>query len=79
MRRWEISNQVNGQLLKQVGAGGGERRECGDSWVDIDLYLLAKSAARDEVVNKGGHTQPPIVTRQQGVGAKEPPVAGSKG
>ena len=79
MRGQEISDQVNGQLLKWAGAGGGNRRQCGDSWVGINLHLLAKSAARDKVVDKGGHTWPPIVPRQQGIGAKESPVARSEG
>ena len=60
-RGQEISNQINGQLLKQLGAVGGNGRECGDSQVGIDLHLLAKGTARDKVVDEGGHTQPPVV------------------
>ena len=30
-------------------------------------------------MDEGGHTWPPIIPRQQGVGVKEPPMAGSKG
>ena len=79
MRGQEISDQVNGQLLKWAGAGGGNRRQCGDSRVGINLHLLAKSAARDKAVDEGEHTQPPIVLRQQEIGAKESPVARSEG
>ena len=79
MGRQETSNEVNGQLLKWMGAGGGERGECGDGWVGINLHLLAEGAARDEMADKGRHTQPPVVVRQQGVGVEEPPVSQSKG
>ena len=64
MRRQEIGNQVNGQLLKWAGAGGGKRGECGDSQVGINLHLLAEGAARDKAVDKGGYTQTPVVMRQ---------------
>ena len=61
MRGREISDQVDRQLLKWVGAVGGKRRQCRDSQVGADLHLLAKGAARDKAVNEGGHTRPPVV------------------
>ena len=75
MGRQEISNQVDRQLLKWVDAGGGEGGEHRDSWVGINLHLLAEGTARDEMTNKGGHTRPPVVVRQQGVGVEEPPMS----
>ena len=77
--RWEISDKVNRELLKQVMAVGGDGRECGDSWVGVNLHLLAKGTTRDKAADKGGHTQPPIVPRQLGIHAKEPAVTGCKG
>ena len=79
MRGREIGKQINGQLLKQPGAAGGNGRECRDSQVDIDLHLLAKGAARDKVADEGGHTQPPVVPRQQGISAKESSMTRSEG
>ena len=75
----EIGDQVNRQLLKWVGAVGGDGGEHRDSWVSIDLHLVAKGTARDEMVHEGGHTQPPVVPRQQGIGTKESPVTRHKG
>ena len=75
----EISDQVNRQLLKQAGAAGEDGGECRDSQVSIDLHLLAKGAARDETVYEGGHTLPPVVPRQQGIGTKESLMTRSEG
>ena len=59
-----------------MGGNGGKH---GDSQVGIDLHLLAKGTARDETADKGGHTQPPVVLRQQGVSAKESSMARGEG
>ena len=61
--RREISDKVNRELLKQAMAAGGDGQECRDSWVGVNLHLLAKGATRDEAADEGGHTQPPIVLR----------------
>ena len=78
-RGQEISDQVNQQWLKWASATGGDGGKCRDSRVGIDLHLLAKGTTRDIVVDEGGHTWPPIILRQQGVGVKESPMAGSEG
>ena len=79
MRGREVGNQINRQLLKQPGAVGGNGRQCRYSRVGIDLHLLAKGIAGDKVADEGGHTQPPVVPRQQGISAKESSVARSRG
>ena len=78
-RGQEVSNQINRQLLKWAGTRGGDGGKCRDGWVGIDLHLLAEGATRDEAMNKGGHTWPPIVPRQERIGAKEPPVTRGEG
>ena len=78
-RGWEIGDQVNRQLLKWASATGGNGGKCRDSRVGIDLHLLAKGTTEDKAADEGGHTQPPIIPRQQGIGAKESPMAGSEG
>ena len=79
MRGQEVSDQVDGQLLKQAGADRGDRGECRDSWMGIDLHLLAKGAPSNKTVDEGRHTWPPVVPRQQGICTEEPPMARSKG
>ena len=59
--RREIGDKVNRELLEQALAAGGDRRECRDSWVGVNLHLLAKGTTRDKAVDKGGHTWPLIV------------------
>ena len=59
-----------------AGGNGGKRQ---DSQVGIDLHVLAKGTARDEAADKGGHTWPPIVPRQQGIGVEESSMAGGEG
>ena len=62
--KWEISDQVNRQLLKWACATGGNGGKHRDSQVGIHLHLLAKGATGDKAADEGGHTWPPIVPRQ---------------
>ena len=75
MRWWHIGDQINRQLLEGVSTGQGKRGKCGDTWVGVNLHLLTKSAARNKLADKRGHTWPPIVMAQQGVSAKESSMA----
>ena len=75
----EVGDKINRELLERASARGGERGQCGDGWMGVNLHLLAKSTAKNKTVNKGRHTQPPIVTRQQRIGAEEASMSGSEG
>ena len=77
--RWKVSDKVNRELLKWATAVGGNGREHRDSGVGVNLHLLTKGTTRDEAADEGGHSWPPIVTRQQGIHAKEPAVARGEG
>ena len=44
----------------------------------VDLHLLAEGTASDKTVNKQGHTGPPIVPGEEGIGMEESSVSGGE-
>ena len=58
----KISDQVNGELPERKRNGGQDRTKWGNGRMCVDFVLLANHAASDEVLDKGGETQPPKVT-----------------
>ena len=61
-RWWEVRDEVDCDHFERPGAFlcwyGHERR---DSWVGVDLRLLAHGTSKDIVSNKRSHARPPIV------------------
>ena len=45
----------------------------------VYLVLLARGAARDKGIDKGGQTRPPEVAFNDGLGAETPCMPGSRG
>ena len=74
-RKWEVGNEINGELLERAGTGGGNGGEGGHHGVCVDFHLLTKGTPRDKVVDKRGHTGPPVVPRQQRISAEEASMA----
>ena len=78
VRKREISDQINGKLLKRTGTGQGERREGRGGQVGVNLHLLTESTTCNKVMDERGHTRPPVVLCQEGIGSKESPMSRSE-
>ena len=74
----EVSNEIHGDLLERVGAFRRDGGEQGKGRVGVNLIGLASSTAGDEFLDKGGHSQPPIVLLEKGDGVEISAVGSGK-
>ena len=77
--RREVSDEVNGELLKWESDSGCDREERGYNGVRIGLVLLADGTTSDEVLHKGRETWPPEIPFQKCFGAKDTHVTRQRG
>ena len=59
VREREVGDQITGDLLKGVGAGGWNGEKWGTGRVSIDFVLLARCTATDITLHVRGKAQPP--------------------
>ena len=59
IREGKVSDQITGDLLKGVRAGGQNGEKWGTGWVSVDLVLLARGASLDITANVRGEAWPP--------------------
>ena len=57
----EVGDEVNGELFKGEGNGRLDREQRRCDRVSVGLVLLADGTTSDEVLYKGGETQPPEI------------------
>ena len=70
--RREISNEVNGELLKGERDGRLDWEQRGNNRVCVSLVLLTDRTAGNAVLYEGGETWPPEVPVQDCFGMKDP-------
>ena len=58
----EIGDEVDRELLKEEGGRGGDGHKWRDGRMGVDLVLLTKGTAVNEVFHEGGETQPPEIS-----------------
>ena len=78
-RRREISDEVNGELLKGESDNGLDREQRRHNRVHVGLVLLANGAAGDKVFHEGGEAWPPEIPFQDRFGAKDTHVTRQRG
>ena len=71
MGRGEIGDEIAGDLLKRVGARGGNRDKGGGSGMGIGFHLLARATTLNVFVYKLCKIQPPIVGGHELAGFQE--------
>ena len=59
VRKGKVGDQITGDLLKGVGAGGWNGEKWGTGWVIIDFVLLARGTSADITSNVRGKAWPP--------------------
>ena len=77
--RREVSDEVNGELLKGESDRGCDREERGYNGVRIGLVLLADGTTSDKMFDKGGEAWPPEIPFQNSLGAKDTHVTRQRG
>ena len=55
----KVGDQITGDLLEGVGAGGRNGEEWGSGWMGVDLVLLARGTSMDIAVDVRGEAWPP--------------------
>jgi len=64
----EVRDQIDGELGKGAGRGGGNRHQRRGRGVHVALHLLAESTAINIPADKSTHTGPPKVTLDKPIG-----------
>ena len=71
LRRREISDEVNGELLKRESDSGLDQEQRRYNRVGVGLVLLADGTAGDKVFHEGGEAWPPEIPFQDCLGVKD--------
>ena len=71
----EISDEVDRKLFERERDSGRNWTERRNSRMSVNLVLLANSAARDKMFDKGGQARPPEITFKDRLGGEDSHVA----
>ena len=73
----KVGDQITGDLLKGVGAGGQNGEEWRMGWMGVDLVLLARGTSADITSNIRGEAQPPKLRGNKLAGLENSRMASS--
>ena len=77
-RGGEVGDEVTGDLLEQVGRGGGDRDKWWGRWVGVHLVLLAYCTSFNILLDKGSKSRPSKLSGDELVGFQDTRVPSSR-
>ena len=72
---WKVGDEVNGELFEKESGGGQYGTEEWRGGMGVDLVLLTDCTSINKVFDKGSKSWPPVVSFEDGLGAKDAHMA----
>ena len=76
---WKVGNEVDRELFERESSGGQYGTEGWSGGVGVILVLLTDRTSINKIFDEGSKSQPPVVSLEDGLGAKDAHMAQEEG